>query len=124
MSNKKLEIFLHGFHLGTLSYDRKNDLYTYNSDLKEEEKFKAKFHYELEDYDLWGSKNLQSKQIPAVFGMDVANIKIRSDILKGLKLPEKPVAFDYLYELGKFKQDDKFMTYKSIENQKNWEIFS
>ena len=122
MANKKIEVFLRGYHLGTLSYDREKDVYTYNSDLKEEEKFKARFYYQLEDYNLWGSENVKSGRIPAVFGADVANIKIRSDILKHLNLPEKPADFDYLYALGKYKQCDNFMIYKSVKEQKNWEI--
>ena len=122
MANKKIEIYLYGYHLGTLAYDREEKLYTYNSNIKEEEKFKSRFHYELEDYDLWGSKNLKTKEMPKVFAMDVANIKIREDILCKLKLPEKPVSFDYLYEIGKFKQCDDFMIYKSVKIQRNWEI--
>ena len=97
MANKKIEIYLHGYHLGTLAYDREKDLYSYNSNLKEEEKFKTKHRIELVEYNLWGSKDFQTSQMPRVFLKDVENMKNRNDILKGLKLPEKPVAFEEFF---------------------------
>lgn len=131
---RQLKIFLRGVNVGILSYDEASGVFTYNSNIEEEQKFCKVHHKSLEDYDLWGSVDLKTQAMPEVFDYIVKEIKNRDDILKVLKVSRATKPFDVLWEYGKFPQhspngltvesigENKITSSKKIWGVENWYI--
>lgn len=113
MANKKIEVFLHGCNLGTLTYNEKSKTYTYNSNIKEEEKFKLKHRPELFSYNLWGSKNAVYYDMPELFKKEVNQIVSRQDIMRDIKADENMHPFEILVRWGKVSQCEEFLVLKT-----------
>jgi len=91
------------FELGVLQF--KNGVYTYSSNLANEELATKTACLNLTEYDLFNSIKRTSNQLFSIFSKIVEDVKKRKDLIKMLKIEQTDTDMMVLFKLGKFKQD-------------------
>ena len=107
-----VELYFKDKKLGTLNYD--GNIYTYDSNIENENYAKNNYFLNLTDYNLYGSNLKISQNLFNFFKKFVIQVKKRKDLLKMLQITNNDTDFDILTKLGKSKQNSDKFYLKSI----------
>ena len=107
-----VELYFKDKKLGTLNYD--GNIYTYDSNIENENYAKNNYFLNLTDYNLYGSNLKISQNLFNFFKKIVIQVKKRKDLLKMLQITNNDTDFDILTKLGKSKQNSDKFYLKSI----------
>ena len=100
-----VELYFKDKKLGTLNYD--GNIYTYDSNIENENYAKNNYFLNLTDYNLYGSNLKKSQNLFNFFKKIVIQVKKRKDLLQMLKISNNESDYQILLKLGNAKQNQE-----------------